>query len=132
MKQFRLNSKKDANRIIMYLNTLEEPFDYLVKIIKNKSIRSLKQNNLYWALNAIIAEHCGYEKQELHFIFMNELFGKEIQDFDGDIIRFVPSSANLKTNEFAELIRHCYIKEVEFGLYLPDPREFGLLNQDYR
>lgn len=67
----------------------------------------------------------------MSFIFMRELYGEEIIDIDGGLLLFVPSTASLKTDEFDKLIQHVYRVGAEDGVYLPEPRDFGLINQDY-
>lgn len=79
-----------------------EQIDLIVR--RHKRQRSLDQNAYWWAVPiAILAEHCGYEPEQMHYALLGEWRGY-IDGLHGQPIPRCASSSKLTTAEFTELI----------------------------
>ena len=108
-----------------------EDFRELIEKLEGKPItirlkryfpnRSLPQNNYYWGcVVALLAEHCGYDKEEAH----EALKWRFLQKHDGPMPT-VRSTASLTTVEFGEYVENCRRLAAEMGCVIPDPGEAG-------
>lgn len=72
--------------------------------LERKKKRSLDQNAYWWAVPvAILAEHCGYEPEQMHYALLGEWRGYE-PGLNGIPMPRCASSSKLTTGEFTELI----------------------------
>ena len=85
--------------------------------------RSLDQNAYWWSVPvAILADHCGYEPDQMHYVLLGEWRGY----VDGSLGK-VPrctSSSKLSTAEFTELIE--WVQRwaaMELNVQIPAPNE---------
>jgi hypothetical protein len=88
-----------------------------------KGLRSGQQNKYYWSvIVAMMAEHCGYEPEEMH-----EVLAMRFLRIEDDPILGTPRRQRTpKTNtaEFTEYIEQCRRLGAQLGLYIPDPWEW--------
>lgn len=96
-----------------------------IKVWEHKKQRSLDQNAYWWAVPvAILAEHCGYEPEQMHYALLGEWRGYR----DGPHGHQVPncaSSSKLTTAEFTELIE--WVQRwaaTEMHVQIPAPNEW--------
>jgi hypothetical protein len=94
-----------------------------VTVRRRKARRTLRQNAYYWGVVvAILAEHLGYQQDEMHDALKYKFLRTEADAIEG--LPRVRSSADLNTAEF-----NAYVENVvtwagaEFGVVIPDPGE---------
>lgn len=89
-----------------------------------KSKRSLDQNAYWWAVPvAILAEHCGYEPEQMHYALLGEWRGY-MEGIGGQKIPNCASSSKLTTAEFTQLIE--WVQRwaaTEMDVQIPSPNE---------
>lgn len=97
-----------------------------ITIAKHKEKRSLDQNAFWWAVPvAILAEHCGYEPEQMHYALLGEWRGY-IDGPKGHQIPRVAASSKLTTAEFTELIE--WVQRwaaTELDVQIPAPNEIA-------
>lgn len=89
---------------------------------KKRSTRSLRQNRWFWSFMKPLAEHLGYEVEELKLIGLVAVFGtKTVMGYT------VPEKANtsaLNTEEFSDLCAWFVQKAAEMDFLILTPDEF--------
>lgn len=84
--------------------------------------RTDRQSRYYFGVVVpLIAEHCGYEKEEMH-----ELLAMRFLRMDDDPVTGSPRrkhTPETDTKEFAEYVDACIRLASELGVYIPDPGE---------
>ena len=94
-------------------------------IKRHKSQRSRDQNAYWWAVPvAILAEHCGYEPEQMHYAILGQWRGY-IEGLGGQQIPRCVSSSKLNTAEFTELIE--WVQRwaaMELDVQIPAPNEW--------
>jgi len=105
---------------------LDNPLGYLVElsklegqrieltIRKERHVRSLSQNRLYWLFLNFIGQELGYEPEELHSTF-KAMF---LTDRSGKL-PIVRSTTRLTTKEFTDYLDSITRKVAEIGIVLP-------------
>jgi hypothetical protein len=95
-----------------------------VTVKAHRSHRSLDQNAYWWAVPvAILAEHCGYEPEQMHYVLLGEWRG-----YEPALTNPVPrcaSSSKLTTGEFSDLIE--WVQRwaaTELDVQIPSPNEW--------
>lgn len=82
--------------------------------------RSSRANRYYFGVVVpLIAEHCGYDKQEMH-----ELLAMRFLRIEDDPITGAPrrkSTPDTDSQEFAEYVDHCIVFAAELGIEIPPP-----------
>jgi hypothetical protein len=91
-----------------------------VRVTKHHLARSLSQNAYLWGVvYPLLAEHCGYELEEVHEA-LKFRFLRDRQNETPGLVR-VGSTARLSTAEFTEYIEQCRHLAAELGIVIPDP-----------
>lgn len=100
-----------------------ERIDLIVK--KHKAQRSLDQNAYWWAVPVtILADHCGYEPEQMHYALLGEWRGY-IDGLGWQKIPRCASSSKLTTAEFTDLIE--WVQRwaaTEMNVQIPAPSEW--------
>jgi hypothetical protein len=106
------------------LSTLPEIVEIIVKPLSLQKPRSLAENAYYWSVVlSMIAEHTGYEKEEVHEILKNIFLRKEY-NIGVDVVFAPVSTASLTTIEMEEYLdRIRRFAASELDLYIPEPNE---------
>jgi hypothetical protein len=123
--KFVIKDSKDKQSLINYLKELGN--DYIVDVKKQKTNRSIMQNNYYWkCIVQGLAQELGYFNDEMHDI-LKVKFSSEwqsIQINDKTIgLQTVNSTARMNTKAFevyAETIRIWALSELGIRLMLPN------------
>tara|TARA_R100000808_G_scaffold17194_1_gene38183 strand:- start:482 stop:865 length:384 start_codon:yes stop_codon:yes gene_type:complete len=123
--KFVIKDNKDKQSLINYLKELGN--DYIVDVKKQKTNRSIMQNNYYWkCIVQALAQELGYFNDEMHDI-LKVKFSSEwqsIQINDKTIgLQTVNSTARMNTKAFevyAETIRIWALSELGIRLMLPN------------
>lgn len=123
--KFVIKDSKDKQSLINYLKELGN--DYIVDVKKQKTNRSIMQNNYYWkCIVQELAEELGYFNDEMHDI-LKVKFSSEwnsIQVNNKTIgLQTVNSTARMNTKAFevyAETIRIWALSELGIRLMLPN------------
>jgi len=115
----------NPNKYLVWLSKLEGQYIELV-VRKQKSQRSLNQNNYMWGVvYEILSQHLGYTTDEIHeickfkFLRIIKVRGDEIGGME-----YVRSTTKLNTSEFEE-----YLEKIkrwsaeELNCFIPDPNE---------
>ena len=126
--KFVIKDSKDKQSLINYLKELGN--DYIVDVKKQKTNRSIMQNNYYWkCIVQTLAEEIGYFPDEMHDI-LKVKFSSEwqsIQVNDKTIgLQVINSSATMDTKAFevyADQIRIWALTELGIRLMLPNEYE---------
>ena len=94
-------TKHNLPNLISKLNELDFKKTWSVKITERKPIRSLSQNDRYWAMLQVLGDYLGYTSEELHDLlkFKYLTYTKEIA---GQPVTLTRSTADLTTEEFME------------------------------
>lgn len=94
--------------------------DVTLKLVKRRSQRSDSQNEYWWAVVvALLAEHCGYHKDEMHEALKAKFLSEE--DLSRGLIR-IGSTAKLDTQAFEDLAERVRVWAAEaLGVIIPLP-----------
>ena len=92
---------------------------YVEVIVRRKRLqRSLQANRYYFGVVvALIAEHCGYEKDEMH-----ELLAMRFLRIEDDPVTGSPRrqrTPHTDTTEFSEYVERCIRFGAELGVVIP-------------
>lgn len=115
------HSEEKLKQQVAFLNSRHEgkQVTYRIEMVKNRPVRSVDQNRMYWAILTAIGAHIGETKENLHEWYRLQFIPVE---FGGKMIP--RSTTELDTAEMST-----YIKQVEqhakdfHGLVLPDVRD---------
>ena len=115
---------EDPGTAAHYIRSLEGKA-VLVAVRVFRGIRSIQQNNYWWAVPVeLMAEYMGEDRTSTHYALLGECFGYH---WNGRLKREVPnkgSSSVLTTEEFSELIEWCPPWALHnFGVRIPLPNE---------
>ena len=123
--KFVIKDNKDKQSLINYLKELGN--DYIVDVKKQKTNRSIMQNNYYWkCIVQALAQELGYFNDEMHDILKVKFSSEQqsIQINDKTIgLQTVNSTARMNTKAFevyAETIRIWALSELGIRLMLPN------------
>lgn len=89
---------------------------------KRKTTRSSKANRYYFGVVVkLLAEHCGYDRQEMH----EALAFRFLRIEDCPITKTPRRKRTPETDstEFAEYVDHCIRLAAELGVVIPDPQK---------
>ena len=126
--KFVIKDNKDKQSLINYLKELGN--DYIVEVKKQKTNRSIMQNNYYWkCIVQVLADEIGYYNDEMHDI-LKVKFASQWESViinDKTIgLQTVNSTARMNTKAFeiyAEHIRIWALTELGIRLMLPNEYE---------
>jgi len=97
-----------------------KPVEVTIKL--HRPQRSSQANRYYWGVVIpLIAEHCGYEKDEMH-----ELLAMRFLRIEDDPVTGSPRrkhTPETDTTEFADYVDACMRFGAELGVYIPAPNE---------
>lgn len=104
-----------------YLATLKgKPVDIVIRVHRKQ--RTDRQSRYYFGVVVpLLAEHCGYEKDEMH-----ELLAMRFLRMADDPITGSPRrkhTPQTDTKEFSEYVDACIRFAAELGVYVPAPGE---------
>lgn len=89
---------------------------------RHRKTRTDRQSRYYFGVVVpLLAEHCGYDKQEMHELLAMRFLRVEDDPVTGSPRRRRTPSTN--TKEFAEYVDACIRLASELGVYIPDPGE---------
>jgi hypothetical protein len=96
--------------------------DVVVDIYLGRAVRSQPQNRYYWGVVvAILAEECGYQREEMHEALKWKFLRLEDPDHPIPTVR---STTDLTTQEFEEYLEQIRIWAAsELGVVIPMPNE---------
>jgi hypothetical protein len=116
---------QDPHRYLVWMAGLEGKKVELV-LKKSSSVRSLQANSYYWAVVVkILADHCGYDSDEMHEILKHKFLSSAVPDEHG-LIR-VRSTAALNVDEFIQYTNRIVIWAAQdLQVYIPDPSQVEL------
>jgi hypothetical protein len=104
-----------------YVRSLKGCFVETV-VRKRRLTRTNPQNRYYFGVVVkLIADHCGYERDEMH-----ELLAMKFLRMEDDPITGAPRrkrTPKTDTQEFMEYVEACVRFGAELGVYVPDPNE---------
>lgn len=108
-------------QIADYLRTFDgRKVEVTVKQFRNT--RSWRQNRYYWGVVvALIAEHCGYDPQDMHEALAMKFLRIEDCPVTGAPRR--KRTPKTDTKEFAEYVDACIRLGAELGVYIPDAND---------
>lgn len=105
-----------------------KPGEYIIEIKKNRPVRSISQNNFYWALIEIVASHSGHTKREIEYLFkMDRCF--EVKQI-GERSKEIPKDTKgMDTKEFTEVVNNLqsWIKENFPELIIPRKEDLNYM-----
>lgn len=91
-----------------------------LRLSRRKKERSMSQNKYYWGcVVALLAEHCGYEPEEMHAA----LKMKFLRQYEDQALPSIRSTTDLDTAEFANYIEQVRRLAAEMGVVIPDPSD---------
>lgn len=99
--------------------------DIEIIIEKKRKKRSIRQNRLLWLYSTIIANDTGNSKELIHEVIKYKFLQKEkIDEITGEIFKYVGSTTELTTTDFAGFIEEIIRWAGEtFSISLPLPNE---------
>jgi hypothetical protein len=126
--KFVIKDNKDKQSLINYLKELGN--DYIVDVKKQKTNRSIMQNNYYWkCIVQVLADEIGYYNDEMHDI-LKVKFASQWESViinDKTIgLQTVNSTARMNTKAFEIYAEHIRIWALtELGIRLMLPNEYN-------
>lgn len=92
----------------------------IIRIDKEKSVRSYNQNRYYWFYLRLIANDSGHTEDELHQLFKRIFLPPTFITVLGREIKVPSTTKGLNKNEFSE-----YLDKIaaETNIPLPDPKQ---------
>ena len=126
--KFVIKDNKDKQSLINYLKELGN--DYIVEVKKQKTNRSIMQNNYYWkCIVQVLADEIGYYNDEMHDI-LKVKFASQWESViinDKTIgLQTVNSTARMNTKAFETYAEHIRIWALsELGIRLMLPNEYN-------
>lgn len=113
-----LEKPKDYNRAVRALAGKHVE----LTIRKRKTVRTSPQNRFYFGVVVkLLAEHCGYERQEMHEALAFRFLRIEDCPITGAPRR--KRTPETDTEEFGQYLDSCIRLAAELGVVIPDPKE---------
>jgi NinB protein len=119
---FVLKNDDVKNNCIEKIKSLDGVWD--VFIDEHGSLRSKAQNRLYWKFMKIIGDYCGYDKDDMHFVFAIQHLDHEKCNVMGFERIKVKSTTTLTVKQFCDYMTHIEKFAVENNIKLPYPDNF--------
>lgn len=117
---------RDEKILANCIAVLQECVGCSVEIRPYKRKRSIPQNKLLHSLICIIANHCGYDAEELKTAIKIRFLGTAQKTIAGQKYDVPISTTTLNTAQFNELIDKVYALGSELGVRLPQPGYWGM------
>ncbi len=92
----------------------------IIKIDKEKTVRSYNQNRYYWFYLRLIANDCGHTEDELHQLFKRIFLVPEFKVILGTEIKIPRTTQKLDKNEFSNYLDKICART---GVPLPDTKQ---------
>jgi|TARA_R110002110_G_scaffold12337_2_gene58692 hypothetical protein len=109
---------------------LENPSTKEATISIGKTKRTDAQNRLYWCWVDIMSKEIGYAKQEMHLILADMFLTKiSFTTKKGKTIEQIPSTTELKVDEFIDYICEIDMLAGEQGIKLPHNDDYRVVTQ---
>jgi hypothetical protein len=90
----------------------------------HRRTRTNPQNRYYWGVVVkLLAEHCGYEPDEMHEALKARFLGANDPQFG---LLKIGSTRKLTTVEFGVFLEQCQQLGAEMGVYIPNPNDVDL------
>lgn len=120
----------DKEALKDYLKTIEGKREFILGT--PKELRSLAQNNYWWACMTELGKHIGYNNEQMSAIVKDHLGWYEdfFDKLNNKTTRLYQSSADWTKKEFAENTEHLRQFGDEQGCYLPTPDEYLNFNTE--
>lgn len=118
-------TERERKMLDTFLRTVKnQPVSVTVK--RERATRSSQANRYYWGVVVpLIAEHLGYQKDELHEALKQKFLRLDAEPDEHGLVR-VKSTATLNTKEFADYVENVATwAGAEFGLNIPAPGEYA-------
>lgn len=113
-----MEKPKDYNRAVRAL--AGKHIEVLIRQRKTK--RSSQANRFYWGVVVkLLAEHCGYDPQEMHEALAMRFLRIEDCPITGAPRR--KHTPKTDTQEFSEYVTHCIRLAAELGVVIPDAKD---------
>jgi len=94
---------------------------------KKKENRTLNQNDLMWAINTLVANELGWEKDDLHEFFKEKFSPKKKITVKGVETIIPKGTSHFTKEEFSEYIERIKrFAAIELGIVIPDNSEIKL------
>lgn len=101
--------------------------DIELTLRKKKENRTLNQNDLLWAINTLIANELGWEKDDLHEFFKEKFSPKKKITVKGVETIIPKGTSQFTKDEFSEYIERIKrFAAIELGIVIPDNSEIKL------
>lgn len=126
---FTIRQGGDLSRLVAYASALIRDKAIKVTVAEHRNTRSDQQNRFLWMTYQYIIDQggeamAGWEKEDLHQLFLGEHFGWEkLSGFGMKRMKPIRRSSKLTTVEFIEFVEFIQRYMAERGVYLPDPNE---------
>lgn len=112
----------DREQFDRYLTSLQGMVEVVVK--KWRKNRSLDQNAWYWGvILRLIADHTGYDSNELHEIYKIRFLESREVDFEGTRYHIIKTTTKLSTVEFGEYLEKVIQHAAELEIVIPPPQK---------
>ena len=132
----------DRARLARFLKELPEG-KYAITVEKHVANRSKKANAYLWGVcYALLSEHTGYTKDELHAWAKAEFLGVQtktilLQDETGEVkherqIPLDPTTTTMDTHDFTVFVESIRRVAAELGCVIPDPDPEYMFNEQPR
>ncbi len=86
-----------------YLGSVDKK-SLIISIDKEKSVRSMNQNNFYWFYLRLIANETGHTEQDLHDLFKRKFLPPEYKEILGVYMKLPASTTKLNKTDFGEYL----------------------------
>lgn len=117
----------DKELLDHWISTLDVGQQVQIKFVPTKSIRTLKQNALLWALYTRIGDYIGEHKEDLHAYFKSKFLPPRLVEINFEQIYECGSTADLTTKEMGEYIfkiNQWAIEKLEMDMLSYDEKKF--------
>lgn len=116
---------------IGFIRALNPEIKWSVDIKKFVKSRSRAQNRTYWSWLNVLADHTGYDAEELHEVFKMKFLGSKEKIIMGEKVRITNSTTDLTTKEFSDYLGKVEIVARSLNVSLPYPDDY-MLTRDLR
>jgi len=122
-QKLQLQNPDDFKALIVSLDGK----DIELTLGKKKENRTLNQNDLMWAINTLIANELGWEKEDLHEFFKEKFSPKKKITVKGVETIIPKGTSQFTKEEFSEYIERIKrFAAIELGIVIPESSEITL------
>lgn len=112
------------------VNKLAEGKKYGITVEEYKASRSHQQLAYYWVILSYLANHTGYESEELHDAIMRQKFGVKTVEIGGikqTVRKSISNAAKFPKSDMVELIIEALEICTKVGVVVPTKEELGYM-----